>query len=220
MVGPSRRPGMPPTVVHAALAGLLAAGVVGRHLTSRSAAVVVAAGAVPDLDAALALVWPGSHGAVLHTLFVPAAAAALLYYDTGQRSASAVRRRWGARGVAVAWTAVLAYALAGVTLDLFNVDAAAALWPVDGRYYVVVGHLIYESQGGLTQSFVGFQLGWPPVLVETLGPDHFVQSPFDVRPGPDPPDAARVVDVVESGWQLFLTACGSVATVVAVRGEP
>lgn len=211
---------MPPTVVHAALAGLLAAGVVGRRLTPRRAAVVVGVGAAPDLDAVLALAWPGAHGAVLHTVFVPAVAALALYYDAHYRERSVVRTRWGAAGVAVAWTAVVAYAVAGIGLDLANVDAAAVLWPVDPRYYVVVGKLVYTSQGGLVQTFVDLQWAWPPVVVENVGGAHFVSSPFDVRPGPDPADAVRVVDVVESGWQLLVTACGVGGLLVAIGGEP
>lgn len=211
---------MPPTVVHAALAGLIAGGVLGRRLTARRAAAVVGAGVAPDADAALALIWEGAHGAVLHTLFVPAAAAGVLYYDTHHRATSAVGRRWGRAGVAVAWTAVLAYAVAGIGLDLFNVDAAAVLWPLDPRYYLVVGQLVYNTQGGLVQTFVEFQLAWPPVLVESVGPRHFVRTPFDASPGPDPVDAVRVVAVVESGWQLLVTACGTGAVIASVRGEP
>lgn len=211
---------MPPTVVHAALAGLLGAGVLGRRLTARSAAVVVAAGALPDVDATLALAWPGAHGAVLHTLVLPGVAAALLSYDAHHRERSLIRTRWGATGIAVAWTALVAYAVAGIGLDLFNIDAAAVLWPLDRRYYVVVGQLVYTTRVGLVQTFVEFQLGWPPLLVETAGPSHFVASPFDTRPGPDPADAVRVVEIVESGWQLLVTACGAGAVVGTVRGEP
>lgn len=211
---------MPPTVVHAALAGLLAAGVFGRRLTARRAAVVVGAGVLPDLDAALAVVWPGAHGAVLHTVFLPAGAAGLLYYDAHHRDRSLVRDRWGTAGVALAWTALVAWVVAGLALDLCNVDAAAVLWPLDRRYFVVVGQLVYFSQDGLLQTFVGFQLDWPPVVVDAAGAGHFVATPFDVRPGPDPADAVRVVQLVESGWQLLVVAVGTVGVAASVWGEP
>lgn len=220
MGGPPRPPGMPPTVVHAALAGLLGAGVLGRSLTARRAAIVVGAGVIPDLDALLALAWPGAHGAVLHTLLLPGAVTGLVAYDAHHRSRSVLRAVWGPGGVAVVWTALLAWVVAGVGLDLFNVDAAAVLWPLDPRYVVVVGQLVYFSQDGLVQTFVGFQMDWPPVVVDTARAGHFVASPFDVRPGPDPADAVRVVQVVESGWQLLVTAAGTVGLLACVGGEP
>jgi hypothetical protein len=210
---------MPPTLVHAALAGLLGAGVLGRRLTPRSAAVVAVAGALPDLDAVLSPLWVGTHGAVLHNVFVPLGAAAALYYDTHHRERSIVEARWGTYGVAVGWTAVVVYVVAGIGLDLFNVDAAAVLWPIDRRFYLVVGRAAYSTQGGFVQTFVEFQAGWPPVLVESFGTGRFVATPLDTAPGPDPADAARVLQVVESGWQLLLLAAAAVGVSVAVRGE-
>lgn len=210
---------MPPTLVHAALGALLAAAVLGRALDARGAAVVAGAAAFPDLDMFLALVEQGLHGAVLHTVFLPAALAALLYHDTNRRAVSVVRARWGAYGVAVAWTAILAYAVAGIGLDVFNVAAAAPFWPVDRSFYVVVGRLGYTTHEGFVQTFVGLRWGWPPLVFDTYPSSFWVRSPVDPTRGPDPTGVERVVVLVESGWQLLVVLTSAGALGVTLGGE-
>lgn len=199
---------MPPTLVHAALGGLLAAALLDRAFSARGVAVVVAAAAFPDLDAPLALLVPGAHGAVLHTLLIPLVAAALLYYDA-RREESWLYGRYGPAGVRVAWVAVLACALAGTGLDLLNLDAANPVWPVDTMYYSFVGKAEYTTTEGFVQTFYVYD------------PDgrwvHYVgqrgQYPGFCKPslwkpacGPDGEVRPRVSEVVQSGWQLLLVA--------------
>lgn len=211
---------MPPTLVHAALGGLLAAALLDRAFSRRGAAVVVAAAAAPDLDAPLALVLPGAHGAALHTLLIPAGAAVLLRYDA-RREDSWLRGRYGPAGVRVAWVALLAYALAGIGLDLLNIDAANPVWPLDSMYYSVVGKVEYSTTRGFVQTYY------------TYDPDgrwtHYVgqrgRFPEFCKPslwkptcgGGGTGSAPRVTEVVQSGWQLLVVATSAVVLLARDR---
>lgn len=211
---------MPPTLVHAALGGLLAAALLDRAFSRRGAAVVVAAAAAPDLDAPLALAFPGAHGAVLHTLLIPAGAAALLRYDT-RREDSWLRGRYGRAGVRVAWVALLAYALAGIGLDLLNLDAANPVWPLDSMYYSVVGKVEYSTTRGFVQTYyVHDPDGRWTRYVGQRGrfPEFCKPSLWKPTCGGDGTGAApRVTEVVQSGWQLLLVAAGAVVLLARDR---
>ena len=198
---------MPPTLVHAALGGLLAAALLDRAFSARGVAVVVGAAAFPDLDALLALPFPGAHGALLHTLLLPLAAAALLCYDA-RREESWLRGRYGPAGVRIAWVAVLAYALAGTGLDLLNLDAANPIWPVDTMFYSFVGKAEYTTTGGFVQTFyvhdpdgrwihyVGQRGRFPAFCKPSL---------WDPACGEGKAGSApRTTEIVQSGWQLLL----------------
>lgn len=208
---------MPPTLVHAALGGLVAAALLDRAFSRRGVVVVVAAAAFPDLDAALSLFLPGAHGAVLHTLLIPAGAAVVLYYDT-RREDSWVRGKYGLEGVRVAWVALLAYALAGTGLDLLNLDAANPIWPLDTMFYSVVGRVEYSTTRGFVQTYYTYdpdgrfvhyvgQRGRPPYF---CNPSIWTPTCGDGR-------GVRSSEIVQSGWQLLLVA--SSVAVVFVRGR-
>lgn len=199
---------MPPTLVHVALGGLLAAALLDRAFSRRGGAVVVAAAAFPDLDAPLALLLPGAHGAVLHTLLIPASAALLLHYDT-RRADSWLRGRYGVAGVRVAWVALLAYALAGTGLDLLNLDAANPIWPIDTMYYSFVGKVEYSTTQGFVQTYYTHDPDgrWIHYVGQRGRPPNFCKpSLWNPVCGEDPGSAVRLTEVVQSGWQLLLVA--------------
>ena len=197
---------MPPTLVHAALGGLLAAALLDRAFSRRGAAVVVVAAAAPDLDAPLSLVLPGAHGAVLHTLLLPAGAALLLHYDS-RRPDSWLRRRYGLAGVRVAWVAVLAYALAGTGLDLLNLDATNPVWPLDTMYYSFVGKVEYSTTRGFVQTYYRYDPDgrWAHYVGQRgRFPKFCKPSLWKPTCGVDGGTAPRTTQVVQSGWQLLL----------------
>ncbi|PSQ13006.1 hypothetical protein BRC93_00465 [Halobacteriales archaeon QS_5_70_15] len=210
---------MPPTLVHAALGGLLAAALLDRAFSRRGVAVVVAAAAFPDLDAPLSMLLPGAHGAVLHTLLIPAAAALLLGYDT-RRPDSWLRRRYGAAGVRIGWVALLACALAGTGLDLLNLDAANPVWPVDTMYYSFVGKVEYSTTRGLVQSYYAYDPDgrWTHYVGQRGRPPGFCKpSLWNPACGNGKGSPTRVSEIVQSGWQLLLVASTPVVLVARAR---
>lgn len=196
---------MPPTLVAVAVGALLGVALLGPAFDRRSLAAVVVAAALPDLDAVLALAVPGATNALLHSLFVPLAAAAAIYYDTERREASWLRSRYGWYGVRVAWVAVAAYAVAGIGLDLFNIESAAVFYPLSDRYYAVVGKLVLSTQEGVVQTYVEFGDGWLEVASPGTVHDHHVGSWLD------PGDGERRLRLVDSGWQAALVATAAAA---------
>ncbi len=209
---------MPSTVVHCALAGLLAAALLGRAFDRRAVAIVLLVAVVPDLDVFAGLVLPGTHRALLHTLLVPLLAGALLTYDA-RREGSWLRGRYGARGVRVAWVSVLAYAVAGIGLDLF-VGGANPLYPLHDQFYRLSGRIEYSTQRGWVQTFVETvpaEGGGRSVDAGQLGltEEVHVSSGVDPTRGAEPEDVDRVFPVVRSGWQLLLV----LASLVALGGR-
>lgn len=205
---------MVPTLVNVAVGVLIGVALLGAAFDRRSLAVVAVAAALPDLDAALSLVVLGATNALLHSVFVPLAAAAVVYWDTERRQHSWLRRRTGWYGIRVAWVAIAAYAVAGIGLDLFNVESAAVLYPLSTRYYAIIGHFVISSQEGIVQSYVGFGDGWLQVATRGTTATHHVASWINPTPGSgNPADAVRRVRLVDSSWQLVLviTAVAAVA---------
>lgn len=208
---------MAPTLVTVAVGVLLGVALLGEAFDRRAVAVVAVAAALPDLDALLSLVVPGATNAMLHSLFVPAAAAVLLYVDTVRRPESALRRRYGWYGIRVAWVAVAAYAVAGIGLDLFNVESAAVLYPLSDRYYAVVGRFILSTQEGIVQTYVSFADGWLTVASPGTTQTHHVKTWVNPTAGSDGLRAARRnLRIFDSGWQLVLVAT-AVAALPAKR---
>lgn len=204
---------MAPTLVTVAVGVLLGVALLGDAFDRRSLAVVALAAALPDLDAAVSLVVPGATNALLHSLFIPAVAAVLLYVDTERRSTSVLRNRYGSYGVRVAWVAVAAYAVAGIGLDLFNVESAAVLYPLSNRYYAVVGRFVLSTQSGVVQTYVEFADGWVQVASPGTTATHHVKTWVNPTAGADDIwGARRNIRLVDSGWQLVvvLTAVAAV----------
>ncbi|SFR61872.1 metal-dependent hydrolase [Halogeometricum limi] len=144
---------MPSTIVHLALAGLLAAALLGDDFDGRSLLVVFAFTALPDLDVVAEPFLPGAHRSLGHTFLLPLLLFAVLAWDTRRGAASLLWRRYGARGVKVAWMAALCLLAAGILPDLF-VGGVNAFYPVHDRFYTFDGRLVYSTDRGWVQTFV------------------------------------------------------------------
>ncbi|WP_458205613.1 metal-dependent hydrolase [Haladaptatus sp. NG-SE-30] len=184
---------MPSTVVHVAVAGLLATSLLADHFDGRAALVVLAAAAFPDLDTLVGLWVPGGHRAVLHTLLLPAGVGAFLLADRAGRNW--IRRRWGEYGVRVAWVSLVSLLVAGIGLDLFT-NGVNAFYPVHDQFYSVSGEVSVSNERGLVQTFVESKARGS---TETT---HY-RTGFDLARGPDPKAKERVFPIVQSGRQLL-----------------
>lgn len=205
---------MPSTLVHVAFGGMVAAALLGDVFDRRSLAVVLGVTAFPDLDSFLALVSSVGHRAAFHTVFIPATLALLLWVDLRVRDRSLVLERWGHRGVRIAWVSIVAYAVAGIGLDLFSVGGANPLYPVVDQFYVVEGKLELSSKRGIVQTFVSWgESGSIPAPTE-LGTSEEVTVTTGVDPGPQPSNSSpdRIFPIARSGWQLLLLLVGMVLT--------
>jgi membrane-bound metal-dependent hydrolase YbcI (DUF457 family) len=200
---------MPSLVIHLALAGLLAAALLGEELDARALAVVFVVTTIPDLDVFAGFVIAGGHRSVLHNVWIPLLAAGLLWYDTRVRASSFVVGRWGLRGVAVSWAAIVAYVVAGIGLDLLY--GVNPLYPIHDEFYRLTGELLYSTEQGIVQTFVD--------LNDTQGPSAsevgHVSSGVDPSQGAEPATVDRTFPVAKAGWELFLTLTSAV--VVALR---
>lgn len=200
---------MPSTLVHLALAGLLAAGLLGSAFGWRSLGVVFIATALPDLDSFIALVLPNTHRAALHTLLLPLLLGVLLVADE-RREDSWLRDRYGATGVRTAAVAIVAMAVAGTGPDLFG-SGANAFYPLYDQFLVIDGKAVLSNQQGFVQTFI--QLGSEEPAggtgVGSTNTTHY-DSGVDPVSGPEPEDVERVFPLVRSGWQLLLVIASGV----------
>jgi hypothetical protein len=193
---------VPSTVVHCALAGLLAAGLLGDAFDARAVAIVLAATIVPDLDAFAGFVIPGGHRSMLHTLLLPLGAAALLYVDTHLRDRSFVRGRWRARGVRVAWVSIAAVAFAAIGLDLVA-GGVNLLYPIHDQFYTLSGELLFSNNRGLVQTFV--ELGGGEAEAARGSSEQYrIGSGVDPTRGAESENVERIFPVAQAGWQLLL----------------
>jgi hypothetical protein len=145
--------GVPSTLVHISLALLLAAGLLGSEFDGRAAAVVTAATALPDTDVAIEPVLSGAHRSVGHTFVLPAVLFAALAIDARRGPDSLLRRRYGNRGVILAFTAIVCLLGAGIVPDLV-VGGVNAFYPIHDAFYTVDGRLFYSTDRGWVQTFV------------------------------------------------------------------
>lgn len=214
---------MPSTVIHVAFGLLVAAGVLGSAYDKRALLVVGTAAALPDLDVFASLVVESTHRAALHTLFVPAAAVALLYYDTRVREASWLRGRYGSRGVQVSWASIAAFALAGVGLDLFTALGVNVFYPLYDQFVSLDGVVGYSTTDGPFQTFVEVTTddaaGGGSVDVGQRGStrDVHVGSGVDPAKGREPAGTKRVFPVAYRGWHLSLLLTSVLVTWVRLR---
>jgi hypothetical protein len=144
---------VPSTLVHVALAFLLAAGLLGEEFDARSALVVAVATVLPDLDVALEPILSGAHRSVGHTLLLPGLLFAALVLDARRGEQSAIRRRYDDRGLRVAFVAVCCLFGAAIVPDLV-VGGVNAFYPLHDAFYTVDGRLFYSTDRGWVQTFV------------------------------------------------------------------
>lgn len=208
---PSDRSGeaglMVSTLVHLSVAGLLAAALLPREFDGRALAVVLLVTAVPDLDAFLALAFPGTHRAALHTLLLPVALAVPVLWDS-RRPGSWLRRRYGDRGVRVAGVALLSLLVAGIVPDLTH-TGVNLLYPLHDQFYTVDGKLLWSSERGLVQTLIEIGAENGGSGGTTANTSH--PSPAD--PAEESPDPERKYWLAGSGLRLHLvlTSVGVVA---------
>lgn len=221
---------MPSTLVHVAFGAILGTALLGTAFDRRSMAIVLVVAAVPDLDAFAVVLFSGAHRTLLHTMVIPVALAGLLAVDTrwrgrfGLGGASALRSRYGARGVRVAWVGLAVYALAGVGLDLVmggQFGGANVLWPLHDQVFRFDGHVIYSTTDGWRQTFVEFQSGGSGVEAGQRGTSEEVRIASPVDPGAEGAvggaSRERLFPVVAAGWQLWMVFTAVV--VVAARAR-
>ena len=194
---------MPSTVVHCALAGLLAAGLLGDRFDARAVAIVLAATIVPDLDVVAGFLIPGGHRSVLHTLLLPLAGAVLLVYDTRIRKCSFVRRRWHARGVRVAWVSIAAVAFASIGLDLVA-GGVNLFYPLHDQFYELSGEFVFSNDRGLVQTFVDLGGSGGGEAARGSTEQVHINSGVDPTRGAESETVERIFPVAQSGWQLLL----------------
>ena len=210
---------MPSTLVHMALAALVAAALLREAFDARSLVLVVGLTALADLDAFASLVMAGAHRTVLHTLLVPALLAGLVIVDTRYREQSTLRRAWNGRGPRVAGVAILAFGVSAIGLDLFT-NGVNVLWPVVDQFYVLDGKLVLSTKHGVVQTFVNLD---PPTgsvpAPESIGNTSTVHlgTGVDPKPGPEPKDVERIFPVVRTGWQALVLGLGVLVPAVRLR---
>lgn len=212
---------MPSTIVHMAFAGMIAAALLGTEFDRRSLAVILGIVIFADLDSFVALVWAPAHRTVFHTLLIPAVAGLLIVVDLRCGNESYLRRRWGARGIRIAWVATLVYAVAAIGLDLFSVEGANAFWPFHDQFYEIGGKIELSTTEGLVQTVVdlGGNEGSGTVAHGSTEEVH-VDTGIDPARGDDPENVERVFPIVRSGWQLLLLVVGTVVTVARAYVDP
>lgn len=207
---------MPSTVVHVALAGLVAAALLRDHLDWRALLVVVGAVVFIDLDVFVGWWFVGTHRAAFHTLLLPVLVAGLLLWDTRYRADSTTRRRFGIQGVRVGWVAVAAVVFGGIGPDLFF-NGVNVLYPVHDQFYKLNGEVLLSDQRGFVQTFV--DLSPPEATPETepnevaVGSTENIDDTYQTGVDPEPSEAGgetddtdveRVFPVVQSGQQALL----------------
>ncbi|MFB6155443.1 MAG: metal-dependent hydrolase [Haloferacaceae archaeon] len=200
---------MPSTLVHVAVGGLVGTALLGSAFDRRSLLVVLAAAAVPDLDAFANLVLAGAHRSLLHTLLLPAVLGLAVAYDA-RRPESWIRRRLGDDGVRVAWVALAALCFGGIFPDLVT-NGVNAFYPLHDAFYTVNGKLLLSNQRGLVQTFVELSPERPPPTTQNL---HYGTG-VDPNPGREPANVERIFPLATSGTQLLLVVASAV--VVGVR---
>jgi len=199
---------MPSTVVHLALAGLIAAALLGRAFGPSTLAVALAAVVVVDLDTFIGLWIDGAHRAFFHNLVLPAALGGGVLWDTRYREESWLRTRFE-HGRRVAWVTLAVVVFAGVGPDLFF-NGVNLFYPLADQFYRLDGEMLLSNQRGFVQTFVDLSPPEPTggggasdVAVGTTDEVHY-RTGVDPSKGSDPEDVERVFPVVRSGQQALL----------------
>lgn len=203
------------TVVHVALAGLIAVALLRDSFGVRSLAVVVGAVIAIDLDVFVGWWIVGAHRAAFHTLLLPLLLIGLLVYDTRVREDSLLGDRFGSDGVRTGWVAIAAIVFAGIGPDLF-MNGVNLFYPLHDQFYQLTGHIRLSSKEGLIQTFVDLSPTESPSASPDSGQvavggtdevgDRF-RTGFDPSPsesGGESGSVERIFPIVESGQQLLL----------------
>lgn len=199
---------MPSTLVHLALAGLVAVALLGDEFTPRALGVALLATALIDADAFVGIVVPGAHRSLFHTLLLPVLVGGLLLVDGRDTSGNSfVRDRWGRHGVRVAWVTLAAVTFGGIFPDLFT-NGVNAFYPLHDTFYSINGHFYLSNQRGIVQSFIDVAPAEPRQTSKTF---HY-STGVDPTAGSESENVERLFPVVMAGWQLMLVAIGGFVT--------
>jgi inner membrane protein len=205
---------MPSTIVHLALAGLIAGTLLGEAFDRKSLLFIVVAIVFIDLDSFVDLFVPFGHRAVLHNLTIPVLALGILLFDVHVREESALLSRWGHWGYRVAWVSILCYAVAGVLLDMTD-GVVNLFWPIHDQFYSLSGKIELSDQRGIVQTFVETSDGGSIPAPESRGTTEDVEITTGVAPGePDAPDEEpeRIFPVIGATWELIVFLTGTFVT--------
>ncbi len=216
---------MPTSVVHAALAFLIAVGLLGRFYDRRALAIVLVIVLAPELDTAIGWVMDGAHRTVFHTMLSSAVLGGALYCET-TREASRIRGRWGERGVRIAWVCLFVHAFAHLSLDWAHLSGINFFWPLRDQFFTLDGEFALSSTEGVVQTFVEvsedpetgrgvIDAGQGGTRAET-----HVSNPAQPAPEPEPGPVDRRFPIAVHGWQLYLLLAGAFALVAKRMQTP
>ncbi|MEF8773371.1 MAG: metal-dependent hydrolase [Halobacteriales archaeon] len=199
---------MASTLVHVAVAGLLAAALLGESFDRESVLFVLAATAAIDLDAFVGVYLQGAHRAAFHTVLLPTVLGVLAYYDL--RRESSLLLGWRADAGRVVAVGLLAVAAAGIGLDMV-INGVNVFYPVHDQFYTVDGKLLVSDRRGVVQTFVDLQPKTPTDGTQpspkTTNNTHY-STGVDPTGGSEQTDVERKFWVVGSGERLLLTVVG------------
>jgi hypothetical protein len=209
---------MPSTLVHVALGGLIGCALLGAAFSPRAVLVVLATVAAVDLDTFLGWVVLGAHRSAFHTVLLPTALGAVVFWDARIREESWLRSRFGGTAPRVAGVAAVALAFAGIGPDMMT-NGVNVFWPVHDQFYEVTGKTYLSDQKGFVQTFVDLGKDTEAVKEANLGSTKERQYTTGADTNPDrqgePEIKERIFPLAGSGMQLLLVATG--ALVVAQR---
>jgi len=200
------------TLVHVALAGLVAAALLGDRFGLRSLGVVLGAVILIDFDTFLGLYIEGAHRAAFHTVLVPALLAVAIAADTRYRERSLLRAQFGDGGPRVARVATVAVLFAGIGPDLFT-NGVNFFYPVHDQFYQFTGEIQLSTSDGFVQTFVdltpaetGGDSGRVAVgSTDSVGDRYYTGvDPQPSESGVDAGTTERTFPLVASGEQLLL----------------
>ncbi|HKL28163.1 MAG TPA: metal-dependent hydrolase [Natrialbaceae archaeon] len=201
---------MPSTLVHVALAGLLACALLGDAFGTRSLAVVLGATILIDFDVFVGWFVLGAHRAAFHTLLLPLVVGILLYYDVRLRDRPWLVARWGESAPRIAGVTLVTVLVAGIGPDLVT-NGANLLYPVHDQFYAFDGRLRFSTQRGVLQTFVEEE--------SAKGSTRTQQYFTGADPNPEQTGTSNVTEttervflLVDSGMQLLLVLAGIVTT--------
>ncbi|WP_435333558.1 metal-dependent hydrolase [Haloarchaeobius sp. TZWWS8] len=202
---------MPSTVVHVALAAVVAAALLGSAYSWRTLLVVVGATAFVDLDVLVGFVLIGAHRAAFHTVLFPAVLLGLVYLDLHWGTSSRLVDRFGPTAIRTALVTVVAVVFAGIGPDLMT-NGVNVFWPLHDQFYAFTGKFHLSDQHGVVQTFVDLERSQPAESV-ARGSTKEVQYYTGVDTNPDrsgaPVTKERIFPLVDSGVQLLLVVTGA-----------
>ncbi len=203
---------MPSTLVHMALAGLLAAALLADDFSPRTVGIIFVMTAALDLDTFIGVVVPGTHRAALHNLWVPLLLLGILGWDRWGRDRSLLQSVGLSR---TAWVGLAAIVFAHLFVDAFY-NGVNLFWPIHDQFYDFSGKLIYSDQRGFVQTFIEFEVTDQGTTVGgettrgTTANTHY-RTGIDPSRGADP-DAERIFWLINNG-ELFAITVMSYAVV-------